>query len=274
MPRPVFNLAMLTLGILIGYLAARWPTAWVSVPTPASIRADSPATPASDEPDPGDTNETENLASDEPSAASPDNDPPVPITPDTLVAPITASAVPWPAGDEPISIPRKFYARIQCPIFNTTSNCLTDDIVELLHITRAERDNLNRLIIETRTRIEANELERAIVTEQSPTRVVLQIAANPEVGREAESAYTAGVLATLGDRANDFLPRAQLYHATLFNNFGRNETTLTVTRDEQSNLLRVQSRQEYNTPSGRASATSTTMSEKMPSRWHKFFQAP
>ena len=272
MPRPHLLLAVLTLGILIGYLAARLLPDVLTRPPPPSAptRTAIPASPDHDSADTSATHESEGLAVDE-------TEPPRPDTPhvsDTPMSPTAASEERWPADGDSISIPRKFFSRIQCPTFNTTSNCLTDDIVELLHITTEEREKLNRLILETRTRVEDHELDRALVTEQSPNRVVLQIAANPDVGREAENAYTTGVQETLGDRASDFMERAQLYHATLFSNFGRNETTLTVTRDEASNLLRVQSRQEYNTPSGRGTSTSTTMSEKMPARWKKFFQPP
>ena len=104
---------------------------------------------------------------------------------------------------------------------------------------------------------------------------MLKIAANPDEGRDLEDGFAAGVQAALGDRAASFLERAQPYQPMLFNNFGRNETTLTVTRDENSNLLRVQSQQQYSTPNGgHGSVTSTTMSSQMPDRWKKFFQAP
>lgn len=187
----------------------------------------------------------------------------------------SSPARPIPADDGTVRIPRKFLSKIQCTVFNSASNCVTDEIVELLGITPGERERLDRLIATTRTRIEEHELGRATVTEQSPTRVVLKIAGNADEGRDQEDAFAAGVQETLGDRAETFLDRAQIYQATMFSNFGRNDTTLTVTRDENSNLLRVQSVQQYSTPNGgHGSVTSTTMSEQMPERWKKFFQTP
>ena len=174
-----------------------------------------------------------------------------------------------------VSIPRKFLPKIQCMVFNTASNCLYDDIVELLNIAPAEREQLDRLIAATRERVESHELDRAMVTEQSATRVVLKIAANADEGKELGDAFEAGVQASLGDRAASFLERAKPYEATLFNNFGMNDTLLTVTRDPNSNLLRVQSQQEYTTTGGgHGSVSSITMSGQMPDRWKKFFQAP
>ena len=201
-----------------------------------------------------------------------------PSTGDHVPASGAVSGTPRTAAahdDSTVSIPRKFFPKIQCMVFNTASNCVTDDIVELLAITPDERGRLDLLIAAIRTQVEEHELDRAAVTEQSPQRVVLKIAANPDAARTIEDAFVAGVQETLGERAAVFLERAQPYEATLFSNFGRNDVTLTVTRDENSSLLRVQSQQEYRAAGGgHGTVSTTTMANQMPDRWKKFFQAP
>ncbi|MEI6211048.1 MAG: hypothetical protein WCR06_05415 [bacterium] len=268
MNRRIFHLAVLLLGLLLGFGASQW---FQSADHPPSTAPDeTPAPPDGETP-------RENTP---PTANTPNRDDPTPPpTAENPATPLRSStnahlALAPPPSDETVLIPRKFLSRIQCPVFNTASNCVTDDIAELLHIAPEERQRLDRLIAATRSRVEADELDRATVTEQSSTRVVLKIAANPEAGRDIEKDYLAGVQEVLGDRSAVFLERARVYDSTQFSNFGRNDTTLTVTRDENSNLLRVQSRQEYSTPGGSGSSTSITMTEQMPARWKKFFQAP
>jgi hypothetical protein len=278
MPRPLFQIALLILGILLGFHAARWLAERGATQPPPPPPPAAPQNP-DEEPDatwePPSAEPREAGQKTEPEENAPAQPSPLASTPHAEPSPPSeARTEPNTAGEEPVSIPRKFFRRIQCPAFNTSSNCITDEISELLQITPEEREKIDRLIRETRNRIEADEIERAMVTEQTAARVVLQIAANPEPGRIAETAFETAIQETLGDRAGDFLERAQLYYATLFSSFGKNDTTLTVTRDESSSLLRVQSRQEYMTAGGRGTATTTTMTEKMPSRWQKFFQAP
>ncbi|MEI8242439.1 MAG: hypothetical protein WCI17_04160 [bacterium] len=273
MKRSASIFASLALGLLLGFLGARF-----RGDGRATAREDgSDAVRAADTP----TSSAEPAA--EPGPARAYRLPGHPVAPDPAApAPASAERAPAPvpvmrrrpADDDAVRIPRKFFSKIQCQVFNTASNCVTDDIVELLGIAPEERERLDGLITATRTRIEANELERAVVTEQSPTRVVLKIAASPDAGRDAENGFVAGVQEMLGERAVAFLERAQVYNATLFSNFGRNDTTLTVTRDPNSSLLRVESRQDYATAGGKGYSSSTTMSDQMPERWKKFFQSP
>jgi len=263
---------LLAIGLLLGFFAARfWPDKKEPAPLPEKIFR--PARTSHGETAPAarmhhtDSNRPVTIIADTGS-----------VTTAAPAAPAHASATLLrtpPPDDDTVRIPRRFFARIQCPVFNVASNCVTDDIVELLGISPEERERLDRLIVTTRTRVEEHEIERATVTEQSPTRVVLKIAANADAGRDTEDAFMAAVQATLGDRAASFLERAQPYESMLFSNFGRNGTTLTVTRDENSSLLRVQSQQEYITASGgHGSISSTTLSNQMPDRWKKFFQTP
>lgn len=265
--------AILALGLLLGFFAARF-IGHEQAPVSVSEIAPDTATPAvashAVKPRAFATRPARSTTADQPAINGAAGIPATAEKPAHL-APTRPSA----ADDGTVRIPQKFLSKIQCMVFNTASNCVTDDIVELLGISPAERERLNQLIASTRNQVEAHELDRAIVTEQSPTRVVLQIAANPDAGREVENAFVAGVQDTLGDRAVSFLERAQPYESVLFSNFGRNDTTLTVSRDDNSDLLRVQSQQEYTTPNGgHGSVTSTTMSDQMPDRWKKFFQNP
>jgi hypothetical protein len=276
MKRPASFFAALALGLLLGFLGARFRgSGCATAPEDGSDAAGAADTPTSAaeqpvEPEPA----RSRRPPDQPLA--PDPAAPAPAPASAARAPATPGPVMRrrPADDDTVRIPRRFFSKVQCQVFNTASNCVTDDIVELLGIAPEERERLDGLITATRTRVEANELERAVVTEQSPTRVVLKIAANPDAGRDAENAFVAGVQEALGDRAVAFLERAQVYNSTLFSNFGRNETMLTVTRDSNSSLLRVESRQDYATAGGKGFSSSTTMSEQMPERWKKFFQSP
>ena len=264
--------AVFALGLLLGFFAARF-VGNERAPAPSSEIAPDTTTPAvashAVKPRAFATRPARHATADQPAI----NDAGMPATAGKPAH--TAPTHALPGDDGTVRIPQKFLSKIQCMVFNTASNCVTDDIVELLGISTGERERLDQLIAATRNQVEAHELDRATVTEQSSTRVVLQIAANPDAGRDVENAFVAGVQETLGDRAASFLERAQPYESVLFSNFGRNDTTLTVTRDENSNLLRVQSQQEYTTPNGgHGSVTSTTMSDQMPDRWKKFFQTP
>lgn len=271
MNRSVFLFCVLVLGLLLGFLAGQFlpvnrppPLAPVETPDAPTTVDEIPSEEASVPP----PSLIRGLDTNTPAAN-------VAVAPsfDATNTPV-AMAQAQLSSDDSVRIPRRFLSKIQCQVFHAASNCVTDDIVELLRIAPEERERLDRLIASTRARIESDELDRAVVTEQSPTRVVLKIAANPEAGRDIEKDYLAGVQATLGDRTAMFMDRARMYDSTFFSNFGRNDTLLTVTRDENSSLLRVQSRQEYTTPGGSGSSTSVTMSEQMPVRWKKFFQTP
>ena len=260
-------------GLLLGFLAAR---SWSEANKPAPAPEASPKTRhAANPPHDDSTVATQTGRTPTSRPATNDSGTPPAVTPATTHPAHIPIARILPPEDSTVRIPRKFLSKIQCMVFNTTSNCVTDDIVELLNISPEERERLDHLITTTRTKVEEHELDRATVTEQLPQRVVLKIAANPDTGHDLEDAFVAEVKDTLGDRAVTFLERAQPYESTLFSNFGRNDTTLTVTRDENSSLLRVQSQQEYVTPNGgHGSVSSTTMSNQMPDRWKKFFQAP
>ena len=262
MNRLASTCAILALGLLLGFLAARsWPEASQSASPDSSADAN-PSPAHSVTPWPG------TLRARPQATATID-------TPARATSDSTRAGGTLPREAETVRIPTKFFSKIQCMVFNTSSNNLTDDIVELLHISPEERERLDSLIATTRARVEEHELDRATLTEQSASRVVLKIAANPDAGRDLEDSFINGVQETLGDRAATFLERAQPYESTMFSNFGRNDTTLTVTRDETSNLLRVQSQQEYTTPGGgHGTVSSTTIAKQMPERWKKFFQTP
>ena len=196
---------------------------------------------------------------------------------DTPVAPVqmsrTASATSDTVPDTTVRIPRKFLANLNCLVIDVRSNAVADEIVELLGITPDERVRLNEGIAATRARVEDHEIERAAVLEQSPTRVVLKIAADAEKGSALEKQFDDGVREALGDRADLFLEQMRRYQNSTFGNFGRYDTTLTVTRDPSTAMLRVESRQEYTIPGGGHGAmSSSSISDKMPDRWNKFFQ--
>lgn len=192
----------------------------------------------------------------------------------------TATAHPAPAAatpepDNTIRIPRKFLSNLNCVVIDVRSNTVADEIVELLSITPSERRRLDECMAATRARVEEHEIERAAVVEQTPNRVVLKIAADPERGAALEKQFEGGVREVLGDGADIFLEQLRRYQSSTFSNYGRYDTTLTVSRDPSSALLRVESRQEYSTPGGgRGTMTSSTLSDKMPERWNKFFQTP
>jgi hypothetical protein len=276
MNRMSFMFAGLVVGLAAGFLAG-----WIlfGQGTPAAGSADAPAGRNAGAPQ-ATPSAAHGVGLSHPAAAKPATAPAAAGTPGIPGTAPAAAGLPSTntplrpmADDGTVRIPRRFLTRIQCPVFNTASNCLTEDIVELLQLSPEERDRLNQLIVSTRNRVEEHELERAVVMEQSPQRVVLKIAANADQGREMEDAFSASVQEALGDRAAAFLERARPYQASLFSSFGKNETVLTVTREEKSNLLRVQSRQDYSAGgASRGSFTSTTVSDQMPDRWKKFFQ--
>lgn len=208
----------------------------------------------------------------------PEPEPPTTDVEETPEPADAAASAPAPAGTNEraaatVTIPAKFLPKIHCAVIDTLSNCVADEVVELLEITPEQRVQLNRFIAVTRERVLAREVERATVTEQSSQRVALRIAADPEQGRESQDFFAAGVRDVLGARAEEFLQRMQPYEAMVFSNFGRYDTLLTVTRDPATGLLRMESRQEYVTPAGaRGSCTTSTISEDVPERWRKFFQ--
>jgi hypothetical protein len=178
------------------------------------------------------------------------------------------------ATNDMVKIPKKFVKKIHCEIFNATSNVLSDEVVELLQITPDDRERLNQLIAATRDHVEARELEHAVVTEQSPTRVVMKLVGDAAKGQALADSFVVGVRDILGDNADDLLARIAPYDATTFSNFGRYDTTLAVTRDDNTGLLRLESRQDFSTADGSShSAVSiTTLSQQVPERWKKFFQ--
>jgi hypothetical protein len=186
-----------------------------------------------------------------------------------------APAAPALEPDNTIRIPRKFLSNLNCVVIDVRSNTVADEIVELLSITPSERRRLDACMAAARARVEEHEIERATVVEQTPNRVVLKIAADPERGAALEKQFEDGVRDVLGDGAEIFLEQLRRYQSSTFSNFGRYDTTLSVTRDPSSALLRVESRQEYSTPEGgRGTMTSSSISDKMPERWNKFFQSP
>jgi len=185
-----------------------------------------------------------------------------------------ASATSDTVPDPTVRIPRKFMANLNCLVMDVRSNTVADEIVELLGITPEERTRLNEWIVATRAHVEEHEIERAAVLEQSPMRVVLKIAADAEKGSAMEKQFEDGIREALGDRADLFLEQIRRYQNSIFGNFGRYDTTLTVTRDSSTAMLRVESRQEYTIPGGgHGTVSSSSVSDKMPGRWNKFFQA-
>lgn len=178
------------------------------------------------------------------------------------------------ATNEMVKIPKKFVKKIHCDVFNATSNVLADEVVELLQITPDDRERLNQLIAATRDHVEARELEHAVVTEQSPTRVVLKIVGDAANGQALADGFMVGVRDILGDNADDLLSRTAPYDATTFSNFGRYDTMLTVSRDDNTGLLRLESRQDFSAADGssHSEVNITTLSQQVPERWKKFFQ--
>lgn len=280
MKRRFTGLTFLLLGVLAGLLLDRaLPNKETRVaardadaPLVANIRfEETPGTPATNG-EPGvaavELRSTDAPVKEAPVRAVPaEGPPPAPAHP--------APAAPAPEPDNTIRIPRKFLSNLNCVAIDVRSNTVADEIVELLSITPSERKRLDACMAAARARVEEHEIERATVVEQTPNRVVLKIAADPERGAALEKQFEDGVRDVLGDGAEIFLEQLRRYQSSTFSNFGRYDTALTVTRDPSSALLRVESRQEYSTPEGgRGTMTSSSISDKMPERWNKFFQSP
>ena len=150
-------------GLLLGFLAAR---SWSEANKPAPAPEASPKTRhAANPPHDDSTVATQTGRTPTSRPATNDSGTPPAVTPATTHPAHIPIARILPPEDSTVRIPRKFLSKIQCMVFNTTSNCVTDDIVELLNISPEERERLDHLITTTRTKVEEHELDRATVTE-------------------------------------------------------------------------------------------------------------
>ena len=113
-------------------------------------------------------------------------------------------------------------------VLNTNLTGVSDQITALLGITPEERQRLDLIIDTSNTKIAKYAITHGTVLEETADRVVLKIPADPDAAREIAD-VKASVTDTLGSRADVFLEKFNCY-----NDFNKRETTLIVTRDEQS----------------------------------------
>lgn len=180
-----------------------------------------------------------------------------------------------PAPADTITIPRSILRSLHVPAFKMPGTGVSDEMVALLQMTDDERARLNDLAARTKAAIEEEKFARATVNEQSEGRVVLTIKGDADAAEQKQATYRAAVTDILGgDRASLFMEKAQTQIPSVFENFGLSDNTLTVTRDEGSDMLRFESKQTYKREGGSGSMSSTYMSKDTPEPWKKYFQSP